>query len=161
MKVYIKSSLNTDLYNISTSSINGGSKSKLSESLNLLLDKIPVNRYILVVGNGGYNTGYLKTSENSFIWTYNDETKELDSYWDTNDNYIVLPVNFKPSGRINYEDDLVQVYALSSGDNRIYRGIEDYDPMKDEDWKFCDDLGVYYLVDYMEHVVYVKWKVGD
>lgn len=161
MKFYIHSSLNLDLYDVSRSSINGGSKSELSQELESLLDEIPVNRYILVVGERGYSTGYLKTSENSFIWMYNDEDKDIDSYWDTNDIYIVLPSSFIPSDRIRYEDDGVQVYSLSDTDNPIYRGLEDYEPMKDDDWKFCSDLGLYYIVDYSKHIVYVKWKVGD
>ena len=161
MKFYIQSSLNTDLLDISVSSINGGSKSNLADRLQELLDEIPVNRYILVVGNRGYNTGYLKTSSDSFIWMYNDEDKELDSYWDTDDRYILLPVTFSPSGKIKYDDDLVRVYALSYDESRIYDGLEDYEPMKDDDWNFCDDLGIYYLIDYTKSIVYVKWKVGD
>ena len=45
--------------------------------------------------------------------------------------------------RINYEDDLVVVY---NPDGEIdYKGIDDDNPYKDDDWEFDDDEGVYYL----------------
>lgn len=41
---------------------------------------------------------------------------------------------------INFDDDLVIVY---DGDKEIYRGIEDYEPMKDEDWRWDDKIKGY------------------
>ena len=34
--------------------------------------------------------------------------------------------------RIDFEDDIVIVFEDG---NQIYKGIEDYEPMKDADWK--------------------------
>lgn len=160
MKLYIKSSLNSELHNISVSSINGGSKSELARELKKLLAKIPVSRYILVIGDRGYNTGYFKSSENSFKWLYNGEKKSIDSYWETKDSYIILPSEFKIGSRIDFDDDKVVVWEVSGSDNEVYRGLEDYEPMKDEDWRFCADLGLYYLVNYSKHTMYIKAKVA-
>lgn len=47
----------------------------------------------------------------------------------------------KGKGRIDYEDDLVIVY-----DERgkvIYKGIEDYEPMKDEPWRWDETIKGY------------------
>lgn len=161
MKLYIKTSLNNDLHAIAVSSINGGDKDKLAEELVERLNEIPVGSYILVLGNRGYNTGYIKISSDKYKWLYNGEVKEIGSYWNTSDSYIVLPKSFKPSDRINYEDDLVQVYEISESNDEIYLGIEDYEPMKDEDWKFCRDIGVYYFIDYSSNgnKIFIKRKV--
>lgn len=50
--------------------------------------------------------------------------------------------------RINYEDDLVRVFDKDG--NEVYSGMEDYEPMKDEDWKFDKDLGAYRLDDFIK-----------
>lgn len=160
MKRYIKSSLNIDLHNISRSSINGGNTKELMSELRELLADIPINRYVLVVGNRGYCTGYYKSGSDEFTWLYNDEIKEISKYWDTNDNYIVLPATFQPGDRINYEDDKILVYEIADIDKEIYSGLEDYDPMKNDSWKFCKDLGIYYLIDYYKYKIYVKWSVS-
>ena len=162
MKLYVKANLNTDFHEISVSSINGGSKSELEEQLFNLLSQVPVNRYILVLGSKGYNTGYLKTNKNSFNWLYNDTEKDIGSYWDTSDTYIVLPKSFRPSSPINYDDDIVVVYEVFSSGEPVYTGLEDYEPMKDEDWKYCKELGAYYISTYGPKTikqVYVKRKV--
>lgn len=160
MKRYIKCSLNSNLYKIAVSSINGGDKDILADKLLNLLDEVPVGSYVLVLGTRGYNTGYIKVSSTQFKWLYNGEVKDIDSYWTTSDTYIVLPKSFRPSGRIDYEDDMVQVYEIGTKDDEIYLGVEDYEPMKDEDWKFCKDIGVYYLTDYYpDNKIYIKRKV--
>lgn len=51
-----------------------------------------------------------------------------------------------PKGkRINYEDDIVVVYDKSGG--VIYKGEEDYEPMKYEDWKWNNEKQYYTLGD--------------
>lgn len=161
MKLYIRSNLNSELHDIAIKSANGGSKHELAEKLDKLLRDIPINRYILVIGSKGYNTGYQKISKDTFNWLYNNEDKELDSYWETSDAYIVLPKDFKPGDRIDYEDDQVKVWEIFHSDEEIYSGIEDEDPMKDENWIFCEDLGIYYLTDYKQgkNYIYIKGKV--
>ena len=162
MKVYIKASLNSDLRKISLSSINGGDKTKLAEQLEILLSEIPVNRYILVLGNRCYNTGYFKKDSDTYKWLYNDEDKPISSYWDTSDSYIVLPKSFKPSSRIDYDDDEVRVWNITDNDEEIYFGIEDYEPMKDDDWRYCKELGLYYITSYRDrkNYFYIKEKVS-
>lgn len=160
MKLYVKASVNSELHRIALSSINGGDKDKLADRLFDLLDEVPVGSYILVTGERGYSTGYIKVSSADFKWLYNGEVKKLNSYWETNDNYIILPKSFKPSGRIDYDDELVQVYEIGSTDEEIYLGLEDYEPMKEENWKFCEDIGVYYYTDYYpDNHIYIKRKV--
>ena len=46
---------------------------------------------------------------------------------------------------INFDDDLVIVYE---DDNEIYRGIEDYSPMKDENWQWDTETQSYTLDNY-------------
>ena len=59
---------------------------------------------------------------------------------------------FKGSGkRIDYDDDLVIVYDKDG--NVVYKGLEDYEPMKDEDWKFDSSIGAYRLGDYIKDLV--------
>lgn len=160
MKRYIRASLNSELHRIAVSSINGGDKIKLADRLFDLLDEIPIGSYILVTGNRGYNTGYIKISETKFKWLYNGEVKEIGSYWETSDTYIVLPKSFKPSDRIDFDDDLVQIYEIGKSNEEIYLGLEDYDPMKDADWRFCADIGVYYYTEYYpDNKIYIKRKV--
>ena len=48
--------------------------------------------------------------------------------------------------RINFDDDLVIVY--DEEDNEIYRGLEDYEPMKDEMWKWDNSSNSYLLDGY-------------
>ena len=43
--------------------------------------------------------------------------------------------------RIEYEDDLVIVYDERG--HEIYRGLEDYDPNKDLDWRYDEATGKY------------------
>lgn len=45
-----------------------------------------------------------------------------------------------PRKQIEFEDDFVIVYEI---DEIIYKGIEDYDPMKDVDWKWDNTNKIY------------------
>lgn len=59
---------------------------------------------------------------------------------------------FKGSGkRINFDDDLVIIYDKDM--NVVYKGLEDYDPMKDEDWKWDASIGAYRFGDYIQNCV--------
>lgn len=159
MKRYIKSSLNSDLWKLGTSGVNGGNRDMLLQKLKSTLAQVPVGRYILALGNRGYNTGYYKVDADNIKWLYNDELHKITGYWSTENSYFILPANFQPSERINYDDDDVVVYEISNSDDMIYSGLEDYEPMKNERWKYCKELGMYYLIDYANHEVYIKWKV--
>lgn len=44
--------------------------------------------------------------------------------------------------RIEFDDDVVIVYK---GQDVIYHGIEDFEPMKDEAWTFNEKDGAYHL----------------
>lgn len=44
--------------------------------------------------------------------------------------------------RIEYDDDFVVVML---GAREIYKGIEDYDPMRDESWKWDEKERAYFL----------------
>lgn len=44
--------------------------------------------------------------------------------------------------RLETEDDLVIVFR---DDSEIYRGEEDYEPMKDEDWRYDNSIQAYKL----------------
>lgn len=46
--------------------------------------------------------------------------------------------------RIEYEDDIVIVFV---DDRQTYKGIEDYEPMKDENWKWDSSIQAYTLDD--------------
>lgn len=46
--------------------------------------------------------------------------------------------------RINYDDDFVVVMV---GSQEIYKGIEDYEPMKDEPWKWDEKEKAYFLTE--------------
>lgn len=46
-----------------------------------------------------------------------------------------------PRKRIDYDDDFVVVYDDSG--NQIYKGIEDYEPMKDENWAWDNSEQIY------------------
>lgn len=43
--------------------------------------------------------------------------------------------------RIEFDDDLVIVYDEAG--NEAYRGLEDYDPNKDLDWRYNEATGRY------------------
>ena len=59
----------------------------------------------------------------------------------------------KGSGkRINFEDDLVIVYDAKTGEV-LYKGLEDYEDMKDEDWKWDDSIGAYRFGDFIKDCV--------
>ena len=49
--------------------------------------------------------------------------------------------------RIDFEDDLVIVFEDG---NQIYKGIEDYEPMKDADWKWDNNIKAYVLDNYIK-----------
>lgn len=51
----------------------------------------------------------------------------------------------KGKGRINYEDDLVVVYDKKG--NIIYKGLEDYEPYKREDWRWDESIKGYRFED--------------
>lgn len=51
-------------------------------------------------------------------------------------------------GRINFEDDLVVVFDTDG--TELYKGMEDYEPMKDEDWKYDAGEQVYRLGGYIK-----------
>lgn len=56
----------------------------------------------------------------------------------------ILKAEAMPKGRrINYDDDIVVVYD-KSGDV-IYKGMEDYEPMKREDWRWNKEKQYYTL----------------
>lgn len=55
-------------------------------------------------------------------------------------------------GRISFEDDIVEV---RKGSEVIYRGMEDYEPMKYESWKYDEHHKLYRLGEY------TKRKVSD
>lgn len=58
--------------------------------------------------------------------------------------FVKLIKSSIPSGkRIGFEDDIVVVYDEKG--SVIYKGIEDYEPMKDENWKWVQDKGYYTL----------------
>lgn len=49
--------------------------------------------------------------------------------------------------RIDFEDDIVIVFEDG---NQIYKGIEDYEPMKDADWKWDNNIKAYVLDNYIK-----------
>jgi len=49
--------------------------------------------------------------------------------------------------RIDFEDDIVIVFEDG---NQIYKGIEDYEPMKDADWKWDNNIRAYVLDNYIK-----------
>ena len=85
---------------------------------------------------------------------------EVENFWDIEGKRIIgdfeipgMPhvkrkatpeVSLTEGRRINYDDDLVVVYE---DDKVIYKGLEDYEPMKDELWKWDDKEQVYFLDD--------------
>lgn len=60
--------------------------------------------------------------------------------------FVKLIKSSIPSGKkIEFEDDLVIVYNKLG--SVIYKGMEDYEPMRYEDWKWEADKGYYTLND--------------
>ena len=52
--------------------------------------------------------------------------------------------SYKNRKRLEVEDDLVIVFK---DDSEIYKGIEDYEPMKDENWRYDNSIQAYRLED--------------
>lgn len=50
--------------------------------------------------------------------------------------------------RIEYDDDLVVVYDRDG--NEVYRGLEDYEPMKYEPWEYDEDYRFYRFGGYIK-----------
>lgn len=50
--------------------------------------------------------------------------------------------------RIDFEDDFVIVFDET--EQQIYKGIEDYEPMKDADWKWDPSENVYRFGKYIK-----------
>lgn len=46
--------------------------------------------------------------------------------------------------RISYEDDLVKVKNVKTG-STVYKGYEDDEPLKNEDWQYNEIKGLYEL----------------
>lgn len=58
--------------------------------------------------------------------------------------------------RIKYDDDLV---VVTKGGEVIYKGIEDFEPMKEELWKWDEKEQAYFLkrkANFKREVVYKK-----
>ena len=55
--------------------------------------------------------------------------------------------------RINFDDDFVIIYDEHG--NQIYKGIEDYSPMKDENWVWDNKEQAYIFGDYIKICVEV------
>lgn len=51
--------------------------------------------------------------------------------------------------QIEYDDDLVLVYD-DSNSNLIYKGIEDFEPMKDCDWIWNSSMNLYQYENYIK-----------
>lgn len=51
-------------------------------------------------------------------------------------------------GRIEYEDDLV---IVKKNGKVIYKGLEDYEPMNREDWRYDESKGKYILYGHSEY----------
>jgi hypothetical protein len=51
-------------------------------------------------------------------------------------------------GQVNFEDDMVIVF--NGNGEVIYKGIEDYEPMNDEPWKYDPTEKVYRLGEYIK-----------
>ena len=57
--------------------------------------------------------------------------------------------------RIEYDDDVVEVFK-NGYRGIVYEGLEDYEPMKNENWKFIvtdkeKDLGYYQFGEYIKY----------
>lgn len=50
----------------------------------------------------------------------------------------------KGKGKINFEDDVVEVYDAFTL-KRVYHGLEDYEPMNRENWKYDAENRRYFL----------------
>lgn len=68
-----------------------------------------------------------------------------------------LPFKKGSGKRIDFEDDVVEVYDAKTGE-LVYSGSEDYESMKDGPWKFDKDLGAYRLETDVDgkHFSYIK-----
>lgn len=73
--------------------------------------------------------------------------------------YVERMVFMRAGTRIDAEDDLVVVIL---GKNEIYKGLEDYDPFKNENWKWVtttkDGRGHYELYN-SYYGTYKKYKI--
>lgn len=56
--------------------------------------------------------------------------------------------NYESGKRIEYEDDIVIVYDEAG--NIIYKGMEDYEPMKRENWRWNNNKKYYQLNGYVK-----------
>lgn len=54
----------------------------------------------------------------------------------------------KGKKEIEYEDDLVIVYNKEG--KEVYKGIEDYEPMKDDNWRWDESIKGYRLEGYVK-----------
>lgn len=119
-----------------------------------LLESIGRDSIIIItkLSNDKYEFNY---GNNTSI--YSPNTIAADILRDRNSLYnIPNGVIIKPRSRIDYEDDQVKVFDERK---QIYEGIEDYEPMKDEDWRYNKNFGLYYLFSYAtENPVYYKCK---
>ena len=63
--------------------------------------------------------------------------------------------------RIQYDDDLVMVTDMKTKEV-IYKGLEDYEGMKREDWIYAENKGLYELKATVDGVAYyfTKRKIG-
>ena len=52
--------------------------------------------------------------------------------------------------RIDFDDDLVVVIDITNN-NEVYRGIEDYEPMKNENWKWNEKEQCYTFDKYKKY----------
>jgi len=48
--------------------------------------------------------------------------------------------------RIQYEDNIVIVYDKDG--KEVYRGLEDYEPMKDDEWVYDEKADIYRMKGY-------------
>ena len=51
-------------------------------------------------------------------------------------------------GLINYEDDIVVVFNEKG--EEIYKGLEDYEPMRREPWEYDFDIDAYRFENYIK-----------
>ena len=69
--------------------------------------------------------------------------EQLKQYLETKDKTNISK-KYPDRKRIEYEDDIVVVYGPDG--ELIYKGMEDYEPMKYEDWTW-DNTNKYYILD--------------
>ena len=88
----------------------------------------------------GYELGYFSMEEINSV-----PQIELDLYFDNKLPKELLRESVPSKSRrkrIDFEDDLVTVY---DGENEVYKGTEDYEPDKDEDWLWDEADKSYYI----------------